>query len=325
VKHNVLITGGGGFVGTAVATELVKHGHNVTIVDRLPKRHNVDGTIYIEQDFIEYIINKVYEAQYNTIIHLAAEHLVEQSVVYPSVYYANNVQKMQTMLDVCASIGIENILFSSSGNVYGRQGSKGAALTEDLYYDPENPYASTKVAGELMIKDYAKAYGIRYVNFRYFNAAGADPECRFGYVQRPATHVIPILCNKILNDEIFTIFGNTYATKDGTCVRDYVHVTDLARAHSLALALLDSGEKNHTFNIGAGSGGISVNELVNIAGDIVGQPPTVIYASPRAGDPSCLYADISKAEALLGWKPVYTIHDSVKHAWAWENKMAKIK
>src|SRR5690606_21681738 len=152
----------------------------------VPPKNTFPG-IYRVSDYLDFFIKD--ETCYDTIIHLAADHIVPVSVTKPSEYFENNVSKMKTMLDLMVTRGIKNIIFSSSGNIYGRQGSAGF-LTEDLYYDPENPYASTKVAGELMIKDYSKAYGMKYVIFRYFNAAGADPLCRFGYVQRPATHVI---------------------------------------------------------------------------------------------------------------------------------------
>lgn len=223
------------------------------------------------------------------------------------------------MLDSIVATGIKNIVFSSSGNTYGRQGANGL-LVEDSYYDPENPYASTKVAGEMLIKDYARAYDLNYVNFRFFNAAGADPACRFGYTQRPATHVLPILCNKIIKGEIFTIYGTDYNTPDGTCVRDYVNVADLARAHQCALELFDKGPAREAFNLGGGSKGVSVKDLVQHTGDILGITPVVEYAGRREGDPAMLVADISKASRILNWRPVYDIRDTIKHAWAWENK-----
>jgi UDP-glucose 4-epimerase len=318
IKHKVLITGGGGFVGTQVAWELASAGHSVTIVDRKSPIHYFPG-IYRVADYLDYFNNPDTDVPVDTVIHLAAEHLVEQSVSEPAKYYTNNVVKMKAMLDIMVERKIKNIVFSSSGNTYGRQGGNGP-LSENLYYDPENPYASTKVAGELLIKDYAKAYGLKHVTFRYFNAAGADPEGRFGYVQRPATHVIPILCNKILNGETFTIFGTDYPTNDGSCVRDYVHVADLARAHTKALELFDHNQANQTFNIGCGSGGVSVRELVRHAGQIVGKEPTVAYADRRDGDPAMLVADISKAKNMLDWVPQYNIKDIIQHAWNWEKK-----
>lgn len=318
-KHKILVTGGGGFVGTQVSWELARAGHSVTIVDRKNPAHYFPD-IYRVDDYLNFITNT--EETFDTIVHLAADHLVEQSVSEPQKYYTNNVVKMKAMLDVMVGRKIKNIVFSSSGNTYGRQGSMGP-LPENIYYDPENPYASTKVAGELLIKDYSKAYGLNYVTFRYFNAAGADPHARFGYVQRPATHVIPILCNKILNDEPFTIFGSDYATKDGTCVRDYVHVQDLARAHAKAIELFDNQLANQTFNIGGGSAGVSVKELVTVAGQVVGRTPTVVYADRRPGDPAMLIADISKALLQLEWTPEYTIRDIIEHAWEWEQTKGK--
>lgn len=319
IKHKILITGGGGFIGTQVAWELSTLGHDITIVDRNTPVHDFPG-IYRVSDYLEYFTNPDNDTNFDTVIHLAAEHLVEQSVTEPAEYYTNNVVKMKGLLDVMVGRKIKNIIFSSSGNVYGRQGGNGFPLREDIYYDPENPYASTKVAGEMLIRDYSKAYGINYVNFRYFNAAGADPGCRFGYIQRPATHVIPLLCNKALKGETFQIFGTDYFTNDGTCVRDYVHVDDLARAHTKAIEFLNSGNKNETFNIGGGSNGISVMDLIEVIGDVVGVYPNVEHAPRRQGDPTLLVADISKAREMLNWKPMYTIYDIVKHAWNWEKK-----
>ncbi len=311
IKHNILITGGSGFVGSQVSTELIENGHNVTVVDLVDMKRGAEASQFIKRDFHAFFARNT--IKYDTVIHLAAEHLVEQSVTMPAKYYVNNVIKMKEMLDCVVDVGIKNVIFSSSGNVYGRQGAAGLPLKEDLYYDPENPYASTKVAGEMLIKDYAKAYGINYVNFRYFNAAGADPQCRFGYTQRPATHVIPILCNKIINGQPFTIYGHDYDTVDGTCVRDYVNVADLAKAHQCAIEFLNSGGKNETFNLGGGSGGISVRELVQHAAEIVGAEPVIEYAARRAGDPATLIADISKAQNILKWSPMYTIKDTIKH------------
>lgn len=317
MKHKILVTGGNGFIGSQVVTSLVEAGHDVTIVDFVGKKPGVPGHC-IERDYHAFFsYNKI---KFDTVVHLAAEHLVEQSVTAPAKYYINNVIKMKHMLDAMVEVGIKNIIFSSSGNVYGRQGATGFPLTEDLYYDPENPYASTKVAGEMLIKDYARAYGINYVNFRYFNAGGADPECRFGYIQRPATHVIPILCNKILNKQPFTIFGNDYNTHDGTCVRDYVNVADIASAHLNALEFLDNGNKNQTFNLGGNSTGVSLKELVKYAAEVVGVEPIVNFGPRREGDPAILVANISKAKKLLGWEPKYDIKETIKHAWNWEQK-----
>jgi UDP-glucose 4-epimerase len=313
-KSRILVTGGSGFIGTQVVYELHDHGHNVTTVDRKVKHWNAPGVIY-EDDFLTFLTQHDNE-QFDTIVHLAADHEVERSTVEPAVFYTNNVIKTKCMLDIMVARGIKNIIFSSSGSVYGEQEGP---LTEGMGFIPSNPYASTKVAGEMLIRDYAAAYGLNYINFRYFNAVGADPKCRFGYTQRPATHVVPILCNKILRGEPFKIFGKDYPTKDGTCVRDYIHVADIARAHTMALDFLKDGNHNYTFNLGDGTG-TSVKELVEQAGKVVGKEPVIEYAERRAGDPAELVADNSLASDMLGWKPKFDIQHSIFHAWKWENK-----
>lgn len=316
MKHRILITGGGGFIGTHVSWLLSSQGHDITIIDRALPVHNFPG-LYKVGDYLDFFIKN--DIQYDTIIHLAAEHIVPMSVKEPKEYYTNNVTKMKEMLDLIVAQRIKNIIFSSSGNVYGRQGTEGS-LVETLCYDPENPYASTKVAGELLIRDYAAAYGIKYINFRYFNAAGADPDCRFGYVQRPVTHVVPTICNKILNNTSFTIYGGDYQTTDGTCVRDYVHVDDIATAHSKALRLFDENNANHTFNLGGGSNGVSVRDLLGYAGEVIGKSPNITIGPRRQGDPTKLVANIQKAKELLHWVPQYDIRDIIRHAWNWEQK-----
>jgi UDP-glucose 4-epimerase len=312
-KHSILVTGGNGFIGSQVAKQLHNAGHTITIVDLASENPFVPG-VTIVQDYQEFFARNT--VKYDTVVHLAAEHLVSQSVTDPAKYYVNNVVKMKDMLDNIVAVGIKNIIFSSSGNVYGRQGIH-SQLIEDSYYDPENPYASTKVAGEMLIRDYATAYGMNYVTFRYFNASGADPDAKSGYTQVPPTHVVPILCKSILNQSAFTVFGSDYRTKDGTCIRDYVHVTDIARAHTLAIDFIDNGGRNETFNLGAGVG-YSVNDLITHATAVINQTPQIKMADRRPGDPDQLVADISKAGRLLKWEPEYTINDIIAHSWAWE-------
>ena len=321
-KHKILVTGGCGFVGTQTVYKLHELGHQITVVDRKVNDWSMPAT-KIEMDYCDYLERN--SIQYDTIIHLAAEHIVPESFLNPEKYYRNNVIKMKGLLDQMVVLGIKNIIFSSTGNLYGRQGNQGFPLSESAYYDPQNPYASSKVAGELMIKDYTNTYGIKYINFRYFNACGADPKCRFGYIQRPATHVIPVICNKILKDEIFYIYGEDYDTVDGTCIRDYVHIDDLADAHIAALDFLDSGSASQTINLGGGSAGVSINDLVKYAGQIVGKEPKIEYADRRQGDPAILIADIFKAKMLLNWEPKYNVKDAILHAWNWEKKFEASK
>lgn len=315
----ILITGGGGFIGTHVAYSLADNGYDITIVDRKFKHRNLPG-ILVEQDYLNFARENT--LKYDLVVHLAADHEVEQSVGNPSKFYENNVQRMKTFLDCLVATGIENIVFSSSASVYGRQGLTGP-LIEDMYYDPENAYASTKVAGEMLIKDYARAYGIKYTIFRYFNAAGADPAGRAGYVQRPATHVVPILCNRVLKEQTFKLFGTDYPTRDGTCIRDYIHVSDIATAHSLTIEHLLSTGENNIFNVGGSIHGTSLKELLGCFTTVTGKTPTVEYAERRPGDPAILTADTKKIQQALGWEPKYTIEDIIAHAWQWETKYEK--
>ena len=316
-KHNILVTGGCGFIGTQVANKLYELGHNVTIVDRNITNQN-SKIKTIKDDYLIHLLTPPF-IKYDTIVHLAAEHIVPQSLLEPEKYYTNNVVKLKSMLGHMVDTGIKNIIFSSTGNLYGRQRINNT-LKEDMYYDPQNPYASSKVACELIIRDYANAYGIKYVNFRYFNVVGADPTCRFGYTQRPATHIIPVLCNKIKNEGIFQIFGNDYPTKDGTCIRDYVHVADIATAHVKAIDFLDAGNSNDTFNLGGGSLGISVKDLIDHVSIVLNKVPVVEYMGRRTGDPAMLVANIDKAKQILNWEPEYNIRDAILHAWNWETK-----
>lgn len=312
---NILVTGGCGFIGTQVVDRLLASGYNVTVVDREVGSWSLCKVV--EDDYLAFLHKT--EEKYDTIVHLAAEHLVGQSMLDPAKYYENNVVKLKGMLDYMVAAGTQNIIFSSSGNVYGRQGSN-SKLSEDIYYDPENPYASSKVAGELLIKDYARAYGINYVTFRYFNAAGADPRGRFGYTQDPPTHIIPIICRAIKNNKTIQIFGTDYPTKDGTCVRDYVHVSDIADAHVKAIGLLKTGLKNETFNLGGGSEGVSVLDIVAGTFDVFDKSVEVEYLERRSGDPAILVADITKAREVLKWSPKYSVKDAIQHAWRWENE-----
>lgn len=319
--NKIIVTGGSGFIGTQVVRRLKEAGHYVIVVDRKVMDFGGPADEYHEEDYRTFFDGDSYLLKISdTVIHLAASHLVETSVTEPDQYYDNNVTGMKVMLDnIIKYSGIKNIIFSSSGNVYGRQGQDGK-LIEDLYYDPENPYASTKVAGELLLKDYSKAYGINAITFRYFNAVGADPECRNGYVQNPATHIMPIICDMISEDKPLTVYGTDYATPDGSCVRDYVHIDDLANAHVLAMEYLHNGGKSTTLNLGGGKGGVGVFDLISVAKSVINKDINIIYGERRTGDPAILTADITKAKEILNWEPKYTIKDCVQHAWAWHQR-----
>ena len=319
MKQRIVVTGGNGYIGTAVVDALVSAGHSVTVVDESAPTDFMSslGVEYVMSDYVTFFQNS--ELEYSTVIHLAANHVVSQSVSAPAEFYDNNVIKTKQMLDLIRESSIKNIIFSSTGSVYGNR-HLAPKLNEDHHMDPVNPYASTKIACEHMIRDYATAYGIKYVIFRFFNAGGADEAGRFGYTQTPATHVIPIMCKALLSGTPFTVYGNDYNTDDGTCMRDYVHIKDIARAHLKGLDYIIDNP-SEIVNLG-GSSSTSVLQLVKIA-ESMGQPfSSIVFKPRRQGDPHRLVANITKAHGILGWKPTYTVTDMVQHSMKWETTMA---
>jgi UDP-glucose 4-epimerase len=304
---NVLITGGCGFIGTQLVFELNAIGHTVTVVDHSIRDRSLPATL-INADYAEFLsYNRI---KFDLVIHNAAEATVQPSLHSPSTYYENNVIKMKTMMDAMVRSGIKNIIFSSTGNIYGNQTE--SLLKEDLPYSPVNAYASTKVVGELMIKDYARAYGINYLIFRLFNISGADPSGKCGYFRRPYAHLIPTVCRNILDASVTTVYGNA--------VRDYVHVQDIATAYSSGIDYLLGGGAGEVINLGGGKAGVSTMKIIQTAEAVIGLHPRIVEHEAREGDPVCLRADITKAHRVLDWKPKYSIEDMIFHAWNWERK-----
>lgn len=315
-KKNIAITGGAGFIGSQLVYALAEKGHLISVIDRDIKNKNIPAFIF-EMDYADYFKN--YKIQHDLVIHLAAESTVAPSVLNPSLYYENNVIKMKSMLDSMVQIGIKNIIFSSTGSVYGNQIV--GKLPENILCNPNNTYASTKLIGEMLLKSYARPFKMNYLIFRYFNVCGADPAGRTGYRREPHTHIVPSVCRAILNDEPITIFGSDYKTPDGTCVRDYLHVEDLAQAHIKAIDFMNTGGKNEIINLGGGSDGISVKKIIDEACYLLDKQIPIINGKRREGDPSSLISDISKAEYLLKWVPKYTIREAILHAYNWERKI----
>ena len=257
-------------------------------------------------------------------MHFAAYAYVGESTVDPAKYYDNNVGGTAKLLQACAAFGCKNIVFSSSCATYGVP--ERLPLTEDAAQNPVNPYGYTKLVVERMLKDAEAAYGIRHVALRYFNAAGADPDGELGELHQPETHLIPLVLFAAMGREpSIKIFGHDYPTPDGTCIRDYVHVSDLADAHVAAIDWLAAGKPSDSFNLGNGRG-FSVAEVVKTSEKVTGRPVPTEMCDRRLGDPPVLVSDSGKARELLGWTPKFPELDrQIMHAWTWfRDKMPSV-
>jgi UDP-glucose 4-epimerase len=315
---NVLVTGGAGYIGSVVVEECVASGYSTVVVDNLVKGHpesvHPDAT-FIEGDIADReLMEKAFrEHSIEAVIHMAAYSLVGESVEQPAKYYENNVVKSLAMLDAMVASGVRNIVFSSTAAVYGEPEKQ--PIEESDRLQPTNPYGQTKLAFEEALKWYEKAYGIRFVSLRYFNAAGASERC--GELHDPETHLIPIILQVARGErESVAIYGDDYETRDGTCVRDYIHVRDLAAAHVLALSG-DTGQSS-IYNLGCGGSGYTVREVIDVARKITGHPIPVTIAERRPGDPAVLIAGSDRIKAELGWKPEFQeLELIVGSAWEW--------
>lgn len=311
----ILVTGGSGFIGTHTVDLLVKSGHDVTIIDWKMQdwsKELVGEENCIEDDFVNSFLYNL--ERFDAVIHFAASHVVPDSIAKSSDYYDNNVMKTKEFLDDLVKFGVNNIVFSGSSSVYGMNGV-GIQLHEGVPINPMSPYASTKAITEIMLKDYDTSYNLKHVSLRYFNAAGADPEARFGYIQEPATHLVPVMCQHALDRKTIPFYGNDYNTPDGTCIRDYTHVVDLAEAHLKAVEYLLNGGKSEIINIGGGVGA-SLLEMSETLDRI--QPTLYEFKERREGDPDMLVADIRKAKTVLGWEPKKNHTDIMQDALRWE-------
>jgi UDP-glucose 4-epimerase len=261
-------------------------------------------------------------------MHFAAASLVGESMTNPAKYYRNNVSNTINLLDAMVKHNVKSFVFSSSAAVYGDPNSD--LIGEEHTKNPINPYGSTKLMIECILQDYASAYSLNSISLRYFNACGADPEGELGECHDPETHLIPLILQAASGRrDSITVFGRNYATNDGTCVRDYVHINDLCTAHALALDKLTASKDTGalSFNLGNGSG-FSVQQVIDVVQAVVskdGYSVTVVDGERRAGDPATLVADAAKAKSELGWQPEHdNLEVIVNHAWAWEKKLAKI-
>ena len=320
----ILVCGGAGYIGSHINKELNRQGYETVVFDNLVYGHReaVKWGEFVQGDLANLADLEAVFRTYNieAVFHFAAYAYVGESVLEPEKYYFNNVANTLKLLSVMKKCDCNKIIFSSTCSTYGNTDQ--VPITEEVPQHPINPYAASKLMVERIFQDYHRAYGLEFVVLRYFNAAGADPECEIGESHDPETHIIPLVLDAAGGQrEDIHIFGTDYDTPDGSCIRDYIHVTDLATAHLLALHHLESGGASDFFNLGSEKG-TSVLEVVESARRITGKNFKVVLTDRRPGDPANLVGSSKKAKQILGWKPEYQDIDVImKHAWNWhENK-----
>lgn len=316
----VLITGGAGYIGSCFSKRLIERGYEVIIVDNLLNGHikAVDKKAHFENVDLRNVsslrnIFKKYKIE--SVVHFGALASVAESVENPDLYYENNVIGGLNLLSMLKEFEIKRIVFSSTCSLYGNPSK--VPITEEEPIKPINPYAETKNTFEKALKNYEAAYGIQYISLRYFNAAGALMNGEMGESHSPETHLIPIVIQTCLGKrKEISVFGVDYPTQDGSCVRDYIHIEDLAEAHMKALEHLDKKNESNVFNLGTGKG-YSVLEIIKRVEDISGKRIKVNISSRRAGDPAILIADYTKAKNILNWSPKYKITEIIESAYKW--------
>jgi UDP-glucose 4-epimerase len=319
----ILITGGAGYIGSHANKILNKRGHETVVYDNLSRGHRefVKWGHFVEGDLADKDRLRFCFETYkiSAVMHYGAFCYVGESVTHPSEYYRNNVANTLNLLEVMVEYGVKYFIFSSSCSTYGNPLQ--IPMTEDHPQQPINPYGKSKLMIEQILRDYDKAYGIRNVFLRYFNAAGADPEGEIGEWHEPETHLIPLALQVAARQrEHIHIYGTDYETPDGTCIRDYIHINDLAEGHLLALKYLQNGAPSDSFNLGNGSG-FSVKEVIDAARRVTGKYIKVVTAERREGDPPILVGSSDKARKILNWLPQYqNIDDIIKTAWIWQAK-----
>jgi len=318
----ILITGGAGYIGSHTVKLLQNRGYDILVFDNLVYGHRdiVEklGVSFIEGDLCDRtLLDKLFqEHNIEAVIHFAAYAYVGESVENPAKYYRNNVTYTLNLLEAMEKAGIRKIVFSSTCATYGIP--EEVPIKETHPQNPINPYGYTKLVVEKMLSDFQKAYNWEYVAFRYFNAAGASSDGLIGEDHNPEPHLIPLILYAALGKrDSISILGDDYPTPDGTCIRDYIHVEDLAQAHLLGLEYLLDGGKSEVFNLGNGNG-FSVKEVIKAAKKVTGKDFTVKNAPRRLGDPPILVGSSEKAKKILNWQPQYPdIETIIRHAWQW--------
>ncbi len=320
---NVLVTGGAGYIGSHIVKMLLEDNNHVITLDNLSKGHReaVVGGEFIKGDLnnIQELKNIIQTKKIEGVIHLAADSLVGESMQNPEKYYRNNVCNGLNLLAAMQDCGVDKLVFSSTAAVYGEP--EKVPIAEDHPTRPTNTYGDSKLFFEKIMHRYHQIHGLKYVSLRYFNAAGADLSGKIGEAHNPETHLIPIVLQKALGQrDNLAIFGDDYATADGSCVRDYIHVSDLASAHGLALKALQQGKEKAIYNLGNGEG-YSVKEVIETAREVTGLPIEAKIADRRAGDPAVLIASSVKIKEELHWEPKYPeLEKIISSAWQWHRK-----
>ena len=325
----VLVLGGAGYIGSHMVAYLQSQNIASVVIDDLSTgfASSVAGVPFYQGDFAnQELLQQVFkEHQIDAVMHFAASSQVGESVLEPEKYYSNNLCKTQVLLDIMRQHQVINIVFSSTAAVYGSP--EQALINEQHPVTPINPYGRSKLAVEWMLQDYASAYGIKAVCLRYFNAAGAAIDASNGERHDPETHLIPLVLQALSGRrQGIKIFGTDYATPDGTCIRDYIHILDLAQAHLLALNWLFTQESYtyQAFNLGNGVG-FSVRQVITTAKEVTGQQLNEKTSVRRVGDPAILVASAEQAKKVLGWQPQYPqLQEIITHAWAWEQKLSSL-
>ncbi len=323
-ENKILVVGGAGYIGSHMVRTLVDEGYRVVILDNLSTGNRTlvkNGELVVGSLGDVRLLDRLFqEHRFDAVMHFAAFSQVGESVRRPLDYYRNNLSETMVLLEAMIRHGVKRFIFSSTAAVYGEPLQ--TPITERHPCLPTNPYGNTKLGVERMLADCDAAYGLRYTTLRYFNAAGADESGEIGEMHDPETHLIPIVLSAAVGRiEHIQIFGTDYPTPDGTCVRDYIHVNDLAQAHMLALgALLDGGDST-VYNLGS-SNGFSVKEVIDIAESVTGRKIPVLEAPRRTGDPATLIASSDRIKEVLGWRPAYqTLQEIIRTAWNWHQKM----
>lgn len=322
---NILVTGGAGYIGSHVVKLLGRAGHRLVTLDNLSKGFKESvlfGELVVgDTGDRDLVLRVLRDHRIETVMHFAAFTIVPESVAQPLMYYANNTANTRNLLECCVATGVRNFVFSSTAAVYGVP--EDGVCSEESPTRPINPYGQSKLMSELMLRDTSAAHGLRHVVLRYFNVAGSDPEGEIGQSTVGATLLIKVAAEVATGKrDAVRVFGTDYATPDGTGVRDYIHVTDLAHAHVRALAYLENGGDSVTLNCGYGHG-FSVREVIDVVNRLNGTPIKVIEAPRRAGDPPTLIARAERVRALLGWEPqLDDLEKIVASSIAWERTLA---